>query len=266
MKLEKIGSDHQKIIFLARASAAIASDRKNGAASPIEEFEARIQELWDGLEQIQIKIQAAKGVRVDGMETRDKQMDRLIRCVRDFRNVLERRNLRDELPKKVSTFYLQASLPHISDFRGWVFQAWALLDGETRAVEAGFPPMENPSAQNLAQRLEGAAEACNQVDEAERSLVRAQDEMDAVRRDSEQMIRDIAAVFRIKLNGMPAAKQRRIMRSYGFSFSTDGPALEDTVEPDYEPDFGVSNDPVEDRHGEPSVAEVASQDDQALTA
>jgi len=222
MKTELVTSDRNRIILLTRVSAAIDHDMENN--NPIiNGYAQRVNEVRAALAEAVKEVKEAIIVRRAQARVRDEQVQKLVRGVRDFWNVLQRRNARENLPETVLDYYHISfnNLPGANDRHGWVMLAGELLEGEEKAVEAGVAAMSNPSAADLAGYLEGTNEACNSVSVADRTLLGAQEVLQKLRETSHQLIRDIAATLRIGLSGKDASKRRRTMRNYGFSFSGD---------------------------------------------
>lgn len=156
--------------------------------------------------------------------------------VQDFLVGLRRRVRRLRLPEGVLNFYgltTEGKLRHEGKARDdWLTRAGLLLAGEETAVTAGYPPMCNPSAAELAAKLTIAQEAAAAVDRADRIYDEAQAALAQLRPQADELIKEVVAQIRFATRRLDAPSQRRVLRRYGARFITRGKAEPGELEAD----------------------------------
>jgi hypothetical protein len=196
--------------------------------------------------------------------------------VRDFQEGVRRRLKRLGQPPAVLQFYRMPLRRNGSVTGGraaWLVRARELVDGDRTAVAAGHPPMEGPSATELAEALEPVETAHNRLDEALRDHKAGIERTRQARTEAEELIMDLACKLRFELRKKPPAMRREMMRGFGFRFNGDRrlePELPEAVEVDpvEEPASRESAEPKEvpepagaveaERAGEPLAMQGAS--------
>jgi hypothetical protein len=184
--------------------------------------------------------------------------------VRDFQEGVRRRRKRLGQPAAVLQFYRMPLRRNGSVTGGraaWITRAKELVKGDRAAVAAGHPPMEGPSATELAEALEPVETAHNRWDLAFREHKDGVERTRQVRAEAEELIMDLACKLRFELRKKPPAMRREIMRAFGFRFNGDSRLEPERPEP-------VEVDPVEEpasresaeaeRAGEPPATQGAS--------
>lgn len=142
-------------------------------------------------------------------------------CTRDMWEVLRRRVNREDQPAQVLTYYelpLDGLTPKPTTYDQWYTLAGKMVDGDAKAVADGYPPMQNPSAQDLKEALEKARAERNDISDADRNYDRAQEEVEEMRIKADELITDVMDDLRYFLRKMYKESQRRIMRTYGVIF------------------------------------------------
>ncbi len=142
-------------------------------------------------------------------------------CIRDMWEVLRRRVNREDQPAQVLTYYaltLDGLTPKPTTYDQWYTLAGKMVDGDAKAVADGYPPMQNPSAEDLKGALEKARADRDDISEADRAYDRAQEGVEEMRVKADELINDVMDDLRYFLRKMDKASQRRIMRSYGVVF------------------------------------------------
>ncbi len=156
-------------------------------------------------------------------EVREKNVsfDHLQVNVRDFFEVLKRRTFRLNHPVEVLRFYnitAGGDLPEYSKDLDLVKTAENIVLGESKAVEAAYPPMANPSAEELALVLASAKKELDEIAPADRALNKVQKDLADEREPIDEMIQEIAAYIQFAMRNDNASNVRRIMRTYGFEY------------------------------------------------
>ena len=141
--------------------------------------------------------------------------------LRDFWEVLRRRARRLDQPAEVLTYYgltLDGLAPQPTNQEAWLAVAAQVVEGDRLAVEAGYPPMVNPSAAEVAQVLEAARREADDVARADRAYDQAQEAVARLRIRADELIQEVMAELRFALRRRDPASRRRIMRTYGARF------------------------------------------------
>ncbi len=141
--------------------------------------------------------------------------------VRDFFEGLKRRTHRMDHPAEVFRFYnitLDGELPPFSKDQDLVAAAENILLGEQKALEAGYPAMGNPSAEDVALALESAKKEFGEITPADRAVNKVQKDLAEVREPVDEIIREIAANIQFSMRNETASNVRRFMRTYGFEY------------------------------------------------
>jgi hypothetical protein len=142
--------------------------------------------------------------------------------IRDVWVVEKRRITREGLPPEVLLYYgldMNAELPH-SGTRAQLLQ-WGktIVDGDAAAVAAGYEAIANPSALQVNAKLTAAQTEADQVAMRDRDFDEAQQAVSTGRARAEELIYEVMDQLRFNLRKLDAADQRRVMRSYGATFS-----------------------------------------------
>ncbi len=145
---------------------------------------------------------------------------------RDTWVVEKRRIVREGLPAEVHRFYgmdLSGATPRTGSRQHWSEWAQRIVDGDADAVAAGYEPVANPSAAQVAEKLAQAKAEAQDVAMADREYDQAQKAVSDGRARAEELAYEVMDQLRFNLRREEPASQRRVMRRYGATFSyTDG--------------------------------------------
>jgi len=151
-------------------------------------------------------------------------VDELDIYVRDFMVVLKRRVSREKLPPHYYSFFnlpQDGTLPNPTATDAIINWAETLAQGDADAVTAGYEPMANPSAAQVAALWEQARAESADLPAAERELDIIQDEVEAMRQQATELVHDLADQLNFRLRKLEAPDRRRIIRRYGFQYRYD---------------------------------------------
>ncbi|MBI9060283.1 MAG: hypothetical protein JEZ01_21125 [Labilibaculum sp.] len=169
-------------------------------------------------------------------ETREKNeaKQNLEVVVRDFFEVVKRRTYRMNHPVEVLRFYnmtSNADLPRLKSETEILDAAVEIVTGDAKAVEAGYPAMQNPTAAEVEEQLSLTRKEISDLAPADRALNKVQKEMRNMREPIDEMIRDIADCLQFALRKETASNARRIIRLYGFKYRyLQGEPIDEIVE------------------------------------
>lgn len=214
-------SDRQRIAFLKRALATGMQDIANGANFVSQETLNTITAFLPDLETRLEAVSARLSARTKETGERLAAAKRVKTYTRDLWDVLKRRVNRLEQPASVLEFYglpLSGNVPKPTSAEEWLTLAGQVIRGDAQAVAAGYPPMMNPSADELRAVLEAARREAGDAPAADRTLDESQEAIAALRPKADGLIREVMSELRFNLRNKDAPSQRRIMRTYGVQF------------------------------------------------
>ena len=196
-----------------------------------------IKEIQPPLIKAMSDLTAAYTIRRLALQERDEKDKALSKHVADFWSGARRRAERAGKPGAMNFFRmpLDGGRPPSGKARENVDLALAMIDGDTKAVENGFLPLQFPSAEELGVLASETAQACDLVERREQAYQAVQDELRVLRKKVDQLLRDVAQFMRYSLSRQDASGQRRTMRRYGFVF--EGTGVEEVLIPDPESDI-----------------------------
>lgn len=112
---------------------------------------------------------------------------------------------------------------------GWIALSGRAIHGDAEAVAAGYPPICNPTAAELQTAMDTAQTETSEAKQADRVFDQAQADLAVLREEANGWIEEVMADLRYNLRRLDSESQRRIMRTYGVTFSyLEG----ETVDPD----------------------------------
>lgn len=168
-------------------------------------------------------------------ETREKNeaLAKLETYCRDFWKVLKRRLHRNNEPAELLTYYnlsLSGEIPGWVNPSEWLIIAQNIIVGDKKAGEKGYPQMQNPSTQELQVVLESAKKEVGDITAADRIYDEAQDSLKIERSAADDIINLLQAELRLTLRKESPSGQRRIMRTYGFTYKyAQGEPVEEEI-------------------------------------
>lgn len=229
-------NDVARAAFLQRAATTGQADITAGNSYLSQATIDAAAALGASLSSAMQAVASDQSSRSREVRQRNEAVAALATYVRDFWEVARRRAHRLGQPAEVLTFYglpLDGVSPNPTRHDEWLATAANIINGDAEAVAAGYPAMSNPSALELTAVLTTAQTEVGEADAADRSFDQAQEALADLRVQADQMLADVMAELRFTLRRKDAASQRRIMRTYGATFSyLDG----EPRDPDDQPD------------------------------
>jgi hypothetical protein len=184
----------------------------------LADIEAFITEWGPQVRAVDIKAAGrSKEVRESGSALAE-----LETYVRDAWVVEKRRIARESLPPEVIKYYgldIESELPRSGTRAQWLQWGTVVIEGDEAAVAAGYEPIANPSAAQIQIKLEAAQKEAEEVAMRDRDLDEAQQVVADSRPRAEALIYEVMDQLRFNLRKLDAPSQRRIMRSYGATFT-----------------------------------------------
>lgn len=186
-----------------------------------EELIAKGNELLPLFNERLSDVNALLSHRSKEVAEKQEALSRLNTWLRDFWEVLRRRTSRLDHPAQVLSFYqlpLSGVTPQLSKEKDMLEVAQRVVDGDKAANQAGYPPMVNPSVEELKTVLDAAWKEVGDVPMADQAYDRAQENIANIRSQVDDLIRDLYDHLNFNLRKKEAAGRRRILQNYGFTF------------------------------------------------
>ena len=214
-------TDDDRLILLDGCAAQIMRDRADSRPYIPDSLGNIIQAHILIYRPAVIRAMNTRGNRAVGVDGKITAVSELERYVRDYWNVLERRIVRENLPRGMFVQYnllRSGGNPGGRALTDWLIYANDIIKGEAYAIERGYAPMSNPSATEVAdKRAVVVAERANVII-ANTALDEARNTLEAARAKADKLIRFVIAQLDIALYGVDADDVRRIKMRYGFKF------------------------------------------------
>jgi hypothetical protein len=143
--------------------------------------------------------------------------------IRDYIIVLARRTFRMKHSAAVLDFHQidhAGTVPTISSREDRRTFARQLIAGDPAAIQAGFPPMANPSAVELDAALQTATREAEEIIPADRELQAILELIRASRPRATELAQEVIDELRHATRKLEPGTARDIMRSYGITFET----------------------------------------------
>jgi len=213
--------DSERFTFLQRAAITGPQDIAAGNLyldqAILDEIAAFLPTFGAALNTVSEKL----GARIKETQERSAAIERVALYTRDLWEVLKRRVRRLEQPAAALSFYqlpLDGTVPKPTAQEEWLTLAAKVVEGDARAVAAGYPAMVNPSAAELDAVLQTAVSEAADVALADRVYDQAQETVAALRLQADELLAEVMEQLRYNLRKRDAPSQRRIMRTYGARF------------------------------------------------
>jgi len=219
--LFKPTNDESRLSLLVTSSNTAQADQTAGNSYLSQETLASINTLKAEFESL---IKTESGLlagRSKEIREKNEAMARLNTFIRDIWEVLKRRVSRNSEPAEVLTYYglpLDGTVrPSLSENEILTLAA-TIIDGDTKALGAGYAAISCPSALELNAVLESAKKEAGDIAMADRQYSNAQKDLAKARQSVDTLIDDIIAELDFALRKLEASNRRRIMRTYGVSY------------------------------------------------
>lgn len=181
------------------------------ASDFVEDFKTRVRNLT-----------TAQRNRAQQIEERRVKVAKLEVYVRDYLNGFKRMVYREGLPISLFAFYdlpESGEIPLLSNTNEVISWAEKIVKGNADAVAATYPAMSNPTAAQVATILAQANAEIDDVSAVERTLDVALDEIEVQRATGYALAQDAEQQLNFQLRKLTSPDRRRIMRTYGFTYT-----------------------------------------------
>lgn len=202
-------NDNGRLTLLQKTLETAKSDQAAGNAWLSEELTEEIKNFLPGWEEKNQALSEFKSKKEKEIREKNLSVEFLDIVMRDFWAVLKRRVNRRNEPAEVLTFYqlpLSGALPNVRREEEIFAYASKMIEGDSKAVKAGYKPMQNPDAKELSEALQNARKEMSEVVPADRAYDEAQEAIEALRPEADKLIKDVIAELRFNLRKKDPAK------------------------------------------------------------
>lgn len=205
----------------AASGSAISTETETALAAFVPQFKA----AYDALSSTQT-------VRSREARQRREAMAALETTLLDMWEGVRRRARRLGHSVEVLSYYglpMDGTNIRPTSTEGWISLSGRAIHGDAEAVAAGFPPICNPTAAELQAAMDTAKTETSEAKQADRVFDQAQSDLAVLREEANGWIEEVMADLRYNLRRLDSESQRRVMHTFGATFSyLDG----ETVDPD----------------------------------
>lgn len=223
-------SDDGRSAVIRKSIESATSDQAQGISYLSDELLTNLQTIQPTWTEKVTALNSFLSAREKEVREKNDAVSYLETVLRDLWEVLKRRVKRLNQPVEVLTFYqlpLSGIVPNVKKEGEILALAAKVVEGDAKAVEAGYPAMTNPSVEELQQAITSATNEINDVAPADRQYDVAQEAVEELREPVDAYIKDIIDELKFNLRKRDDASKRRIMKSYGIEFVYSNGETED---------------------------------------
>lgn len=227
-------SDARRLQTLAQVVTVAAQDALEGRAYIRQDVLAAAITLQGQMEEALDALSDKLAARMQTVAAKDQAIQQLEWHIRDAWESIRRRIRRQGLAASLIVYYglnESGEAPTGISQSSWLSYGQDVLAGDNEAFAAGFERLREPNQEEIQLAYDAAHRAYNAVPMADRAYDLAQAAVAALRPQVDQTLSDVVRDMRYNLSIARQDKEseRRVMRSYGFTFSSDTATPEETV-------------------------------------
>lgn len=218
------GSDDARYTSLVKVSSSHKKDNEAGKSLLTDSLVAEIESTIVPYQQTMSEVAKYKHKRAKEISEKNEGLITLRYYVGHFLAGLKNRVVREKLPATLLTLYhlpQSGIVPRLSVSPELIITAQKLVQSDEDAVEQGFKPMSNPSAEELETAIAAAKAEIADTENVDKELNEVEERLAQHRNSADTLINDVIDELQFHLRKLQDSDQRRIMRDYGFSFKTD---------------------------------------------
>ena len=219
--IKTLYSDNGRSAVIRKSIESAISDKAQGLSYLSDELLFNLQTIKPQWEERVFALNKYLSLREKEVREKNKALKYLRTVMRDMWVVLKRRVNRMEQPDEVLTFYqlpLSGKIPNIKKETEILAVTAKMVIGDSLAVGAGYPAIQNPSAEELQDAITKATKEIDDVAPADRQYDIAQEAVEELREPVDNYIKDVIEQLKFNLRKKDTSSKRRIMRSYGIEF------------------------------------------------
>jgi hypothetical protein len=196
------GNDNARLSFLKRTVITTVQDIAAGnnfvSQDTVDEINSFVPEFEPKVNNLSKLLSDRSKEAREGTES----LEILKMYERDLFDVVKRRTIRLGHPAEVLTLYqlpMDGIIPKPTTRGEWLTLAKKIIEGDAKAVEKGYPAIQNPSAEELNAVLQNTQKELDDIAIADREYDQAQEEIAGLRFKADELISDVMAELRFNL-------------------------------------------------------------------
>ncbi|MCB8922549.1 MAG: hypothetical protein H6662_13265 [Ardenticatenaceae bacterium] len=227
-------SDARRLQTLAQVITIAAQDALEGRAYIRPDVLAAATTLQEQMEKALDALSDKLAARMQAVSAKDQAIQQLEWHIRDAWESTRRRIRRQGLAASLIVYYglnESGESPTGVSQSAWLSYGQDVLAGDNEAFTAGFERLREPNQAEIQTAYDAAQKAYNGVPMADRAYDLAQAAVATLRPQADETLADVVRDMRYNLSvaHLDKESERRVMRSYGFTFSSDTATPEETV-------------------------------------
>ena len=233
MAIQPLMNARSRLTFLIAVIESAVADLAAGRIILSERMKQSTEVLLASYKDILEMVENAYKLRGEKVAVRQQAEKELLKFANHFWSslvhLIDRKDLELWHLKKYKTFMDGSSRPSPKGLRSLILVAEEMIKGDAKSADAGMDPITNPSAKELAEKIEVAKAINNE-------LIVINADLDQLRAEQAEVVEEIrlhhlsvAHYLRHSLVKRNPSARRAIMRRYGFSYRRN--RAEDSPEP-----------------------------------
>lgn len=214
-------NDEARLTFLQRAKETAVADSTQQKPTLDTITLEQLDTLIPAFQKAFNDVRAQQGASAQETAESQEALRNLELHARHMQNMLEMRVARLGEPTAVLRYYgmtLDGRKTRITNQEGWLQLGQELIDGDAKAVEAGYAPAVSPSSAELQVALDQAKKEVAESVTADAQLQAVQQPLADLRQEANALIADIVAQIRFLYRREDDEALRRILRRYGAQY------------------------------------------------
>ncbi len=207
--------------FLRRVEETGSYDESAGQLCIKKETLNNVREFNPVFEKPLTSLSSSESKRSKEYKESSEAFDYMAMCMQDTWESARRKARRLGLPAQMLTYYqlpMDGKSPYPTRYEAWYVLCHKMIEGAEEAVKAGYPPVTEPTVEELKEAYEKARKERKDVAIYDSQLDEAQEELEELRDQADELISDVMAELRFFLRKTDDASRNRIMKRYGVEF------------------------------------------------
>ena len=214
-------NDPARYGFLTRVEETGSYDESAGQICITKETLNNVREFNPKFEKPLTSLSSSESERSKEYKESSEAFDYMTMCMQDTWESARRKARRLGLPAQMLKYYqlpMDGKSPYPTRYEAWYVTCQKMIEGAEEAVKAGYPPVTEPTVEELKEAYEKAREERKDVAIYDSKLDEAQEELEELREQADELISDVMAELRFFLRKTDDASRNRIMKRYGVEF------------------------------------------------
>ena len=207
--------------FLTRVEETGSYDQSAGQLCITKETLNKVREFNSVFEKPLNSISTSESKRSKEYKESSVAFEYMKMYMQDTWESARRKARRLDLPAQMLTYYqlpMDGKSPYATRYEAWYVTCQKMIEGAEQAVRAGYPPVTEPTLEELRDAYEKARKERKDVAIYDSKLDEEQEKLQELREQADELISDVMAELRFSLRKTDDASRNRIMKRYGVEF------------------------------------------------